>query len=146
MHIGEPRDHSNENSTAEEKESALRAAAENHNKITKDALMGKGWDRHMFALRTMAEMEEKKGGSPVPSLFTCEAYQQLNNIILSTSTLASPGLEAGGFGPVNKDCFAIPYSLTKEQARFGVMSYKLGTQEFANAILASIEDFKNALD
>ena len=129
-----------------DKEAALRAAAENHNKITRDALMGKGWDRHMFALRTMAEAEARAGGEDVPSLFTCDAYQKLNNIILSTSTLASPGLEAGGFGPVNKDCYAIPYSLTKEQARFGVMSYKLGTEAFASAIVDSIQDFKDVLE
>ena len=125
-----------------DKDAALRAAADNHNKITRDALMGKGWDRHMFALRTMAETK----GEDLPSVFTCDAYQKLNNIILSTSTLASPALEAGGFGPVNKDCYAIPYSLTKEQARFGVMSYKLGTQEFADAIVASIQDFKDVLE
>ena len=47
---------------------------------------------------------------------------------------------------MNKDCYAIPYILTKEQARFGVMTYNLGTQEFADAIVASIQDFKDVLE
>ena len=35
----------------------------NHGRLTKEALMGKGWDRHVYALKYEAE----KQGLPVPS-------------------------------------------------------------------------------
>ena len=44
-------------------------------------------------------------------------------IILSTSTLASPALLAGGFGPVGPNCYGIGYGITDESARCAVSSY-----------------------
>ena len=48
-------------------------------------------DRHLFALKTLAESE-----GIVPRLFTSRAYAKLAHIILSTSTLSSDALENGG--------------------------------------------------
>jgi carnitine O-palmitoyltransferase 2 len=132
----------NENSTNEEKANALRAAADNHGKLTRDALMGKGWDRHLFALKDLA----LKNDMDLPSIFTCEAYQQMATIILSTSTLQSDALDGGGFGPVNPDCYAIPYGITKDNCRFGVMSYGRNSKEFCQAIENSVEVFKQVLE
>ena len=35
----------------------MRAAAANHSRVTRDALTGNGMDRHLFALRKLAEAE-----------------------------------------------------------------------------------------
>jgi hypothetical protein len=40
-----------------------------------------------------------------------QTYATLSEIILSTSTLSSPVLNGGGFGPVNKKCFGIGYGV-----------------------------------
>ena len=40
-----------------------------------------------------------------------QVYKRLGHIILSTSTLASPALDGGGFGPVNQDCYGIGYGI-----------------------------------
>ena len=47
-------------------------------------------DRHLFALRKLAEAE-----GDAPLLFTGAAMAKLNKIILSTSTLSSDALENG---------------------------------------------------
>jgi hypothetical protein len=72
--------------TMEEKADALRAAIANHGNITKDALMGDGIDRLLFGLRKMGE-ETGKGVDP---MFDTEAHKIWDEIIISTSTLASP--------------------------------------------------------
>jgi carnitine O-palmitoyltransferase 2 len=128
-------------SSNQEKATALRAAAENHGKLTRDALMGKGWDRHLFALKNIARDQ-----TDLPKLFKCSAFETLNTIIMSTSTLASDALEGGGFGPVNPNCYAIPYGITKENVRFGVMSYDLDSTTFCNAIENSVKSFKDVLE
>ena len=69
------------------------------------ALTGKGWDRHMFALKDLA----LRNGQAVPAVFHGEAYRVLSEIILSTSTLSSPALDGGGFGPVGPNCYGIGY-------------------------------------
>lgn len=78
------------------RDAILRKAVQNHGSLTKDALMGEGWDRHLFALRTLAQ----RHGGTLPAVFTDEAYTTLGNIVLSTSTLVSDALGGGGFGPV----------------------------------------------
>eukprot|EP00041_Stephanoeca_diplocostata_P036435 m.1331652 g.1331652 ORF g.1331652 m.1331652 type:complete len:160 (+) comp24866_c0_seq5:231-710(+) len=88
----------NPDSSLADREAILRRAVQNHGSLTKDALMGEGWDRHLFALRTLAQ----RHGGALPAIFTDEAYATLGNIVLSTSTLASDALGGGGFGPVGK--------------------------------------------
>lgn len=68
---------------------------------------GKGFDRHLFALKCLAE------GDSVP-FFKDPSYNKLNNIILSTSTLATPSIAFGGFGPVNDDSYGIGYRVTDQ--------------------------------
>lgn len=69
--------------------------------------MGKGWDRHLFALKAMAEREKM----PLPEFYKDPVYQRQSKIILSTSTLSSPALDGGGFGPVNDECYGIGYGI-----------------------------------
>jgi hypothetical protein len=54
-----------------DKVAALTAAVKQHGKITKNALMGKGWDRHMFALK----YEALQNGMPLPSIYEDKAYK-----------------------------------------------------------------------
>ncbi|KAI8039277.1 hypothetical protein M5D96_008000 [Drosophila gunungcola] len=74
-----------------------------HGQLTKEAAMGQGFDRHLFALRHTAQKE----GIPLPDLYETEAYRRINNNIISTSTLGSDALLAGSFGPVNDFAGAI---------------------------------------
>lgn len=57
----------------------------------------------MFALKH----EALKSGLKTPAIFQDEAYTRLSEIILSTSTLTSPNIQGGGFGPVGPKCYGI---------------------------------------
>ncbi|XP_055349228.1 LOW QUALITY PROTEIN: carnitine O-palmitoyltransferase 2, mitochondrial-like [Paramacrobiotus metropolitanus] len=83
----------------------LRDVSQDHGKLTKEAAMGQGFDRHLFALRKLAEAE----GQSLP-IFTDPAYARMNHNILSTSTLQSPAIAAGGFAPVVADGYGLGYS------------------------------------
>ncbi|EDW93877.1 carnitine O-palmitoyltransferase 2, mitochondrial [Drosophila yakuba] len=91
-----------------------------HGQLTKEAAMGQGFDRHLFALRHTAQNE----GIPVPDLYETEAYKRINNNIISTSTLGSDALLAGSFGPVVKNGFGIGYSIQNDFAGAIVTTYK----------------------
>lgn len=74
-----------------------------HGALTKEAAMGQGFDRHLYGLRHAA----KENGLSVHELYEDAAYVQINNNVMSTSTLTSQGLFAGAFGPVVKDGYGI---------------------------------------
>lgn len=57
--------------------------------------MGQGFDRHLYALELLAKSLGK-----YENIFEDPAYKALQNNIISTSTLSSPAVRAGGFGPV----------------------------------------------
>ena len=63
---------------------------------------GQGFDRHLFAMKYYAEKAGK-----VPAFYSDPGYLKLNHIILSTSTLSSPAVVIGGFGPVTPNGYGV---------------------------------------
>lgn len=96
---------SNKSSVSELKH-MISQCSQVHNQLTKEAAMGQGFDRHLFALKKFAEKT-----NTLSNIFDDPNYAYLNHIILSTSTLNSPAIFAGGFGPVVKDGLGIGYVL-----------------------------------
>lgn len=66
-------------------------------------ITGQAFDRHLFALKwTCEELGIRK-----PAIFEDPSYDTLNHNVLSTSTLASPAILSGGFGPVVNNGYGI---------------------------------------
>lgn len=84
---------------------AIRKAIKTHNTITKDCLTGEGFDRHLFGLRNQA----KEKNIPMPEFVTDPTFAVMNHFRMSTSTLNSPNVKFGGFGPVVEDGYALGY-------------------------------------
>ncbi|CCI50536.1 unnamed protein product [Albugo candida] len=127
--------------SAHEKHQALRAAINRHGELTKDAVMGQGHDRHLFALRKMAELQD----IPLPEIFTLPSAEIMNKIILSTSTLSSPNIESGSFGPVNNECYGIGYGIEAPGAKFQLSSYRDDASQLADLLVQSLGDIKEIL-
>ncbi|TYZ68041.1 hypothetical protein PybrP1_012623 [[Pythium] brassicae (nom. inval.)] len=124
-----------------EKEAALRAAVKKHGELTKNGVMGQGFDRHLFALRAMAGVL----GAETPALFTLPAHDVMSKIILSTSTLSSPALTGGSFGPVNDDCYGIGYGIERDGALFQLSSYRADLPQLRDLLVESIGDIEAVL-
>ncbi|XP_037949053.1 carnitine O-palmitoyltransferase 2, mitochondrial-like [Teleopsis dalmanni] len=91
-----------------------------HGNLTKEAAMGQGFDRHLFALKHEAVKQNKT----IPELYNTEAYRKINYNIISTSTLSSDALLAGSFGPVVQDGLGVGYSIQNAECGAIVSSYK----------------------
>ena len=109
------------------------------------ALKGQGMDRHLFVLRALALEEAGGDESRLPSFFKDVAWSTLSNIILSTSTLPSPALKGGGFGPVGPDCYAVGYGVRKQGCRFSIMTNFEGAQDFADSLGGVVGRVENIL-
>lgn len=86
-------------------DAAIRKAVKTHNSITKDCLTGEGFDRHIFGLRHQAKIR----GEEMPEFVTDKTFATMNHFRMSTSTLNSPNVKFGGFGPVVDDGYALGY-------------------------------------
>lgn len=106
-------------------------------------LAGQGFDRHLFSLRILAESTGK-----VPEIFQDPAYKQINHNILSTSTLSSPALMLGGFGPVVRDGFGVGYGIQDDWLGCNVTSYPPNTdvRGFLECVRRSLEDIYSVLE
>ncbi|XP_075974466.1 carnitine palmitoyltransferase 2 [Anticarsia gemmatalis] len=134
--------HSGKTST-EELRAVMQQCSLYHSELIKQAAMGQGFDRHMFALMKMAE----ENNIPRPKIFDSYDYKFLNKSILSTSTLSSPSVMAGGFGPVVKEGFGIGYSAFPDKLGAAVTSYKShnDSSHFIEALHKSFIDITKIL-
>ncbi|XP_032237594.2 carnitine O-palmitoyltransferase 2, mitochondrial [Nematostella vectensis] len=121
----------------------IRKATAWHAKLTKEAAMGQGFDRHLFALRTIATAAGQK-----PDIFEDEAYSRINRIYLSTSTLSSPAILLGGFGPVIPEGLGVGYAIFDDRLGCNVTCYKGGAdvRGFLECVRTSINDMHAVMD
>ena len=125
---------------------ALAAATAVHKRTTVDCMMGKGVDRHLFALHKLA----LGAAAEVPAIFSDAAYARFKDIRLSTSTLASPALAGGGFGPVSETSYGVGYGIEERGAHFHIMNYTgegTGTDGgvFVAAVEQALRDFRETI-
>ncbi|XP_020279470.1 carnitine O-palmitoyltransferase 2, mitochondrial [Pseudomyrmex gracilis] len=111
-----------------------------HNVLTREAVMGQGFDRHLFALKKISEKSNSQ-----PAIFRDSAYEVLNRNVLSTSTLSSPVVTAGGFGPVIPDGYGIGYMIQDKSLGAVVTSYE-GKRNASKYIQTLEQAFKSIHD
>lgn len=125
----------------------LYAASNKHGRLVVEAATGRGWDRHLFALRRVAEQRSPR--SPAHSaLFADPAFKRLSHIVLSTSTLIDPAVESGGFGAVTPDGYGIGYAPFDDRMAVAVTNFpKHGTSldDFIQCWKAALDDIHRAL-
>ncbi|XP_069968492.1 carnitine O-palmitoyltransferase 2, mitochondrial isoform X2 [Bactrocera oleae] len=114
-----------------------------HTELTKQAAMGQGFDRHLFALRYQAKLH----GKELPAIYESEAYAKINHNIISTSTLSSDALLAGSFGPVVRDGLGIAYSIQNDYCGAIVSSYEneRNGKEFVDCLQTAFRDISSIL-
>lgn len=136
--VREPSKHS-----AAELQHMVAECSKYHGQLTKEAAMGQGFDRHLFALRYLAADK----GVALPELYLEPAYRQINHNILSTSTLNSPAVSLGGFAPVVPDGFGIAYVVHDGWIGCNVSSYSgRNAGEFLQCVQKGLEDIFDALE
>uniref|UniRef100_A0A8C8B3A0 Carnitine O-palmitoyltransferase 2, mitochondrial n=1 Tax=Otus sunia TaxID=257818 RepID=A0A8C8B3A0_9STRI len=128
--------------STEELQKLIVECSKYHGRLTKEAAMGQGFDRHLFGLRYLASSK----GIALPDFYQDQAYARLNHNIISTSTLVSPAVQLGGFGPVVSDGFGVGYQVHDDWIGCNVSSYPTRNgKEFLQCVCKSLEDIFNVL-
>ncbi|XP_065674271.1 carnitine O-palmitoyltransferase 2, mitochondrial isoform X2 [Hydra vulgaris] len=121
----------------------LKESSDMHNKLTKEAAMGAGFDRHLFALNHLAQSTNRKS-----EFFDDYAYKNINHNILSTSTVASPYIQLGGFAPVVQNGLGIGYLIQDNWLGCNITSYpdSPNPTEFVELLKKSLMDIYSVLE
>jgi carnitine O-acetyltransferase len=112
-----------------QKMAALRRATQVHTQCVSESARGKGVDRHLFALKCIAERNKL----PSP-FFESVPWKLLNHTILSTSNCGNSSLRLFGFGPVVADGFGIGYIIKDNSIHYSVSSKHRQTQRYVNEL------------
>lgn len=128
-------------STDDEKLAALRKATKEHSRLVRESAAGKGVDRHLFALKCIAERNE----IPIPRFFESRPWNTLNHTILSTSNCGNPSLRLFGFGPVVSDGFGIGYIIRDHGLQYSVSSKHRQTRRYVNTLQCVLLEFQELL-
>ncbi|CAL8255365.1 unnamed protein product [Merluccius merluccius] len=121
----------------------LKDCSKYHGQLTKEAAMGQGFDRHLFAMRYLANAK----GQALHDFYQDPAYGAINHNILSTSTLTSPAVSLGGFAPVVPDGFGVGYGVHDDWIGCNVSSYpSRNVHEFLQCVDKSLEDIFTVLE
>lgn len=128
----------------DEMKQILASASAKHYQLCKEASMGDGFDRHLFALKEMA----KRDVGDLPSFFSDPLYLQSQHYTLSTSTLYGECFAGGGFAPVVPDGFGLGYGYV--DANFGVLvssfKDKRNNTQFVQALNESLDDIRKIIE
>ena len=126
----------------EEKLSALRNAARRHSELVKECAKGKGVDRHLYALKCIAE----RNGLPTPAFFHSEPWSMLNHTVLSTSNCGNPSLALFGFGPVVPDGLGIGYIIKETCLHYAICSKHRQTTRYAMTLVSVLKQMAQLMD
>jgi hypothetical protein len=127
--------------SSHEKLSVLRNAVRVHSELVKQCARGKGVDRHLFALKCIAE----KNGHPIPDFFNSEAWNVLSHTILSTSNCGNPSLALFGFGPVVPDGLGIGYIIKDTSLHYAICSKHRQTTRYAMTLDVVLKEMAKLL-
>jgi carnitine O-acetyltransferase len=125
----------------DEKLDALRIATTEHSRLTTEAAQGLGVDRHLFALKCIAQ----RNGMPTPVIFESAAWKALGHTVLSTSNCGNPSLRLFGFGPVVPDGFGVGYIIKDHGFSFSVTSKHRQTKRYVDKLNLSLMDMQELL-
>jgi len=124
-----------------DREELLRAAVHKHFELSKNAAMGQGHDRHLFALKYISERQS----STLPDFYADPSYSTMSTSIISTSTLVGSAICSGGFGPVVPEGYGVGYGMVDDGCVLNVTNYNNEAGDFAAAIVESLHDIYGVL-
>eukprot|EP01114_Cavostelium_apophysatum_P012374 TRINITY_DN2756_c0_g1_i3.p1 TRINITY_DN2756_c0_g1~~TRINITY_DN2756_c0_g1_i3.p1 ORF type:complete len:650 (-),score=175.26 TRINITY_DN2756_c0_g1_i3:34-1983(-) len=131
----------------QQKIDALKAATEAHIRRANLAKNGSGVDRHLFALRNLAQQKQQRlPRYNVPSIFQDPNYANYGSNVLSTSNVSSPHFDLFGFGPVVGHGLGIAYNIHNDVLRFNVTSYIGEAKKYTKALEETLDQMKQTLD
>jgi len=123
----------------------LRRAAAAHDKRRRNASAGHSFDRHLLALRLVAEAE----GLTLPAILSSPLLAPLSQFRLSTSQVPVFQRMIGGFAASERDGYGVCYGLNELDTRLCITAYRgapeTNTQRFSSLLQTALVELLDLL-
>ena len=129
------------NASPASKVTSLRRAISIHKQLVRECAAGRGVDRHLYALKRMAE----RHGQALPKFFHSEPWQMLNHTVILAANCGNPALRLFGMSPIVPDGFGIGYIIKEHSIHFCLNSKRRQTERLANALQTVLKEIGNLL-
>ena len=138
----------NPNSTSKSIYDSFVKACETHVKISNEAKVGNGIDRHLFGMQQLAKHNiQKYTNYNMPEIYQDKAYGLMKTDMLSTSNSSgTPALNLFTFGPTAGEGFGLGYIVENNAFRVACTSFKGEASEFGKSLINSLHDIKKFVD
>lgn len=113
----------------------IRATSKRHVDLTAAAKRGEGFDRHLMALRHIAQIN---GDKAALAFFEDDLFAKTNSSVLATSEFSKPWLRYYTFGPVNHNGYGLGYVIDDNEVRVSLSA-------FTNSPATNVSDLKTAM-
>ncbi|KAJ1965552.1 Carnitine O-acetyltransferase mitochondrial [Dipsacomyces acuminosporus] len=132
------------NAGNEERIRLFRSALAKHTKLTREAVDGKGVDRHLLGLRLLVRPGEQK-----PKIFEDPAYAYSSHWFLSTSQISSDHYTSYGWSEVTPKGYGVAYNIRKEDFIIHITCMRnehgLDSDYFAAHLEKALDDVRDML-
>ncbi|KAJ1942274.1 Carnitine O-acetyltransferase mitochondrial, partial [Linderina macrospora] len=130
--------------TRAERIELFRKAAATHTQLTREAIEGKGVDRHLLGLRMVLQPGEEK-----PRIFEDPAYAYSSHWYLSTSQISSEGFASYGWSEVTPKGYGIAYNIKRDSLMMHIAcmrnEFGLNSDHLAHYLEQAANDVRDLL-
>eukprot|EP00835_Amoeboradix_gromovi_P005853 NODE_598_length_6262_cov_0.141652.p6 type:complete len:125 gc:universal NODE_598_length_6262_cov_0.141652:2015-2389(+) len=114
-------------------------AIRQHGLYMKDAVDGRGVDRHLLGLKSVLKTNEK-----IPDLFLDDAYKMSCHWVISSSQLSSEYYDGYGWSEVVPDGYGFAYCIKDNSIHVNLMSL-LNTDRMRQKMVEAFNDMKTVM-
>lgn len=126
---------------------ALKTAADRHVKVMELCKTGKGVDRHLLGLHSLAlQRRVRLAGYQIPAFFEDPTYPLFCRSVLSTSNCGSEAFKLFGFGPVCSNGLGLGYMIKEKRLDVTITSFINRASRFETVLKKTLLDFKEVCD
>ncbi len=120
---------------------SLKRAIWIHKQMVKECAAGRGVDRHLYALKCIAERHHLS----LPEFFQSEPWNMLNHSVIMAANCGNPSLRLYGIAPIVPDGFGIGYIIKDFSIHFCLTSKRRQTTRLAMALEVVLKEIWSLL-
>jgi len=113
----------------------LRECGEAYYRLSREAALAQGWDRHLDVLKRIAP-EQNQG--ELPEFFTDSSYVNVTKKNIISSKLGSPNMTKAGFCPCVAEGFGVAYHVRENEIDIFMSNYKQNQKGVNGAEFCSV--------
>jgi len=114
----------------------LRECGESYFRLSREAAMGQGWDRHLDVLKRIAQ--DQNQGADLPEFFKHSSYVNITKKNIISSSLASSSMTKAGFCPCVPEGLGVAFHIREDHIDLFMSNFKQNPKGVSGSEFCSV--------